>query len=99
MVMPSATASRMSSPAWTAFSATQTMSRYQTEFYEPLVADWSNFGTWTEKGAPDASSRATGIWQQILAQDNAPPVNPDRLAALTDYIRKASAAGGAPPVS
>ena len=50
------------------FAAAQTMARYQTEFYEPLVADWSNFGTWTEAGARDATSRATDIWQRILAE-------------------------------
>ena len=81
------------------FAAGQTMERYQTEFYEPLVADWSNFGTWTERGEIDANHRATGIWQEKLARFTPPPMDPDRVAALNEYIRIQSAAGGAPPES
>ena len=81
------------------FAAGQTMARYQTEFYEPLVADWSNFGTWEENGARDATSRATDIWQRILAEDPGPKVDAERVAALTDYIAKRTAEGGAEPVS
>jgi len=81
------------------FATQQTMQRYQTEFYEPLVADWSNFGTWTERGAVDATTRATGIWQRILAEDPGPTVSPDRVAGLQDFIARRSAEGGAPPES
>ncbi|QBX99346.1 trimethylamine methyltransferase [Rhodophyticola sp. CCM32] len=81
------------------FAAGQTMARYQTEFYEPLVADWSNFGTWTERGAHDANTRATGVWQDRLARFTPPATDPDRIAALNAYIRAKTAAGGAPPES
>ncbi|MDD9922482.1 MAG: trimethylamine methyltransferase family protein [Boseongicola sp.] len=81
------------------FAAAQTMARYQTEFYEPLVADWSNFGTWTENGALDATTRATGIWQQILAESEGPKFTVDRIEALETYIRDRTASGGAFPVS
>ena len=81
------------------FAAGQTMARYQTEFYEPLVADWSNFGTWEENGARDATSRATDIWKSILANDPGPKIDSDRAAALSDYIAKRTAQGGAEPVS
>ena len=81
------------------FSAAQTMARYQTEFYDPLVADWSNFGTWTEAGAVDANARATGIWQQILAGETAPSLDVERADALSQYISRRTEAGGAPPVS
>lgn len=81
------------------FAAAQTMARYQTEFYEPLVADWSNIGTWEEKGAKDATTRATEIWQSILSDGPKPIVDGDRLSALQDDIRTRTAAGGAAPVS
>ncbi|MEM7403841.1 MAG: trimethylamine methyltransferase family protein [Pseudomonadota bacterium] len=81
------------------FSAAQTMARYQTEFYDPLVADWSNFGTWTEAGSVDATTRATGIWQRILAEEAPPPIDADRDGALKAYIARRSEAGGAHPVS
>ncbi|MEQ9258025.1 MAG: trimethylamine methyltransferase family protein [Roseovarius sp.] len=81
------------------FGCSHTMARYQTEFYEPMAADWSNFGTWTENGAVDANTRATGIWQKIVAEDEAPQVDGGRLEALEAYIARRSAEGGAPPES
>ncbi|MEM9199139.1 MAG: trimethylamine methyltransferase family protein [Pseudomonadota bacterium] len=81
------------------FAAQQTMARYQTEFYPPLAADWSNFGTWTERGALDASSRATALWQGILADAPGPAVDADRVAEMHSFIRRRSAEGGAAPES
>jgi trimethylamine:corrinoid methyltransferase-like protein len=49
------------------FATTQTMGRYNTEFYEPIVHDYANFGKWTERGALGANERATGVWERILA--------------------------------
>jgi trimethylamine--corrinoid protein Co-methyltransferase len=81
------------------FAAGQTMARYQTEFYEPLVADWSNYGTWTERGARDASDRATDIWKRIVAEDWRAPADPARIGAMAEDIARRTAAGGAPPES
>jgi len=81
------------------FSAAHTMTRYQTAFYEPLIADWSNFGTWTERGSRDASQRASTLWQDIL-QSTAPlSVKPERVEALQAFIEQRSHAGGAQPES
>jgi len=79
------------------FGAAHTMERYQTAFYEPLVADWSNFGTWTERGEKDASERATAIWQHLLETVEPPQVDGDRVAALEGYIKRHTEAGGASP--
>ncbi|MBT8412861.1 MAG: trimethylamine methyltransferase family protein, partial [Boseongicola sp.] len=81
------------------FAAGQTMSRYQTEFYQPFAADWSNFGTWSENGSIDATTRATDIWQRILNEEKGPDIDPNQQAALHDYIAKQTARGGAEPVS
>lgn len=81
------------------FGASHTMARYETEFYEPLVADWSNFGTWTERGAKDASARATDIWKAIVEEDARPAMGPERLEAMKAYIAKRTAEGGAAPES
>jgi trimethylamine--corrinoid protein Co-methyltransferase len=81
------------------FGTPHTMARYQTEFYMPLVADYANFGTWTERGEVDATTRATGIWQSILDTPSQVAVDGDRREALTSYIAKATKAGGAAPVS
>ena len=81
------------------FGAAHTMERYQVAFYEPLVADWSNFGTWTERGELDANQRATKMWQDIM---NAPPEfgpDPAKLEALRAFSAERTAEGGAPPES
>ncbi|MEM8796332.1 MAG: trimethylamine methyltransferase family protein [Pseudomonadota bacterium] len=81
------------------FGASHTMERYRSAFYEPIIYDWSNFGTWSERGAHDTSHRAMAMWQEILEGPAAFHPDPDRKAALEDYIEKRTAAGGAYPVS
>ena len=81
------------------FAAEHTLSRYQTEFYEPLVADWSNFGTWTEKGGKTATERATAIWQNIVDDDTKIDIDCSKAEELENYIARQTAAGGAPPES
>ncbi|MEM7438318.1 MAG: trimethylamine methyltransferase family protein [Pseudomonadota bacterium] len=81
------------------FATTQTMARYQTEFYEPVVHDYANFGTWTERGARNASARATDVWKGILAADNRPTLDDTKVEAMRTRIAAHKAAGGAPPES
>jgi trimethylamine--corrinoid protein Co-methyltransferase len=81
------------------FATSQTMARYNTEFYEPIVHDYANFGTWTERGGEDASARATAVWKGILAADKRPATDGARVDALHAYIAKRTAEGGAPPES
>ena len=81
------------------FATSQTMERYKTEFCEPIVHDYSNHGTWRDRGANDASSRATEVWKAILADSTGPAVDGVKLGALQDFIAKRTAEGGAPPES
>ncbi len=81
------------------FATTQTMARYNTEFYEPIVHDYANFGTWTELGEIDANVRATSVWKKILEANNRPDLDIERINALHAYIKKRTDAGGALPVS
>jgi trimethylamine--corrinoid protein Co-methyltransferase len=81
------------------FSAAHTMTRYRTAFYEPLVADLSNFGTWTQAGEMNATQRANALWKQRLANFQAPSLNGDALAALHDFVQQCTEKGGAAPVS
>lgn len=82
------------------FFATQhTMDRYRTAFYNPLVADLSNFGSWTESGSKTATERANGIWKKKI-EDLAPIDRRGEIVELLDsYIAKAKAEGGAEPES
>ena len=94
-----ATALSQVAPTGHFFAAPQTMDRYSTAFYQPLVHDYANFGTWTERGAMDASTRATAVWEAILAAEAGPATPPDRLEALRTFIERRTAEGGAPPES
>jgi trimethylamine--corrinoid protein Co-methyltransferase len=80
------------------FAATQTMERYRTAFYQPLVADWSNFGQWTGKGAKTATERARDMWKRRLAEFEPPPVDPGMAEALDDFVARRTAEGGASPM-
>ena len=81
------------------FATGQTMDRYDREFYQPVVHDYANFGTWTERGAPSASKRATDVWQAILSDPPKITLDQEAVARLKDGIAKRTAAGGAYPES
>ncbi|MDX8512293.1 trimethylamine methyltransferase family protein [Mesorhizobium captivum] len=81
------------------FSAAHTMTRYRTAFYEPLVADWSNFGNWTKSGGKTATERATGIWKRILSDFQPPQSAAATAGVLDEFIARRSEEGGAAPVS
>lgn len=81
------------------FAAPQTMDRYNTEFYEPIVHDYANFGTWTDRGRQDANTRATAVWKNIIATAKAPAIDETRVEALNSFVAKRTAEGGAPPES
>jgi trimethylamine--corrinoid protein Co-methyltransferase len=81
------------------FATPQTMQRYNTEFYEPVVHDYANFGTWRERGEQDANQRATQVWKDVLANPKPPQVDEDRAGALQDFIARRTQEGGAAPES
>ena len=81
------------------FGAQHTMNRYQTEFYQPFLHDWSNFGSWTEQGAKDTDHRALEVWKNILHEDNEIGVSGNSTENLNSYIDKRTSEGGALPVS
>lgn len=78
------------------FETDQTMARYETAFYQPLMADLSNFGLWEKNGSKPSDERATETWQQVL-NDYVPPSGSDeRAARLEGFIAKRIEEGGAP---
>lgn len=81
------------------FSAAHTMARYRTAFYEPLVADLSNFGTWTEAGSKSATERANSVWKRVLAEFQPPASAAVNAGVLDEFIARRTEAGGAAPVS
>ena len=80
------------------FQTQHTMDLYQTAFYSPIVADLSNFGTWTEAGARTSSERATDVWKQVLRDARNPEGAEERVARMQPLISRFTAAGGAAPM-
>lgn len=78
------------------FETKQTMARYGTEFYEPLVADLSNYGNWENNGAIPSQERATQIWQSILKNFKPPKETFERVERIKGLVQKMIETGGAP---
>jgi trimethylamine--corrinoid protein Co-methyltransferase len=73
------------------FASEHTLARYEHAFYSPMLSDGRNFETWTEGGSVTATERAHGIWRQLLAEYEAPPLDPAidaALVAFTDRRRR-----------
>ena len=81
------------------FGCEHTLSRYQTAFYEPLVSDWSNYGSWQENGGLTATQRANGIWKKILTEFEAPKMDLVVYDELQEFIERRTVEGGAAPDS
>ncbi|HEY8198496.1 MAG TPA: trimethylamine methyltransferase family protein [Candidatus Limnocylindrales bacterium] len=69
-----------------------TLANFETAFYRSTVADNNSFEQWLEDGSKDAAQRANGVWKKVLAEYEAPPIDPAIDEALLDFIarRKAS---------
>lgn len=80
------------------FEAQQTMARYSSQFYEPLIRDWTNFGQWEEAGGLQTVEQAHAMWKRTLAEFTPPQLAPDRSEALTEFVERRIREGGAPPI-
>jgi trimethylamine--corrinoid protein Co-methyltransferase len=69
-----------------------TMANYETAFYDPITADSNSFEQWSDEGSPDAATRANKHWKKMLAEYQAPELDPAIDEALLAFIqqRKAS---------
>jgi trimethylamine--corrinoid protein Co-methyltransferase len=76
------------------FGAPHTLARFETAFYRPLLSDWSNFESWTEAGARDATQRATEVWKKRLAEYTPPPLDPAVREAVIEYVARRAATLG-----
>jgi trimethylamine---corrinoid protein Co-methyltransferase len=78
------------------FGAEHTQSRYRTAFFPPMISDWRNYETWREAGSPTALDAAERIVAERLRDFVAPPLETERLEALTAFVARRKAEGGAP---
>ena len=68
-----------------------TQANFETAFYRSTVADNNSFEQWQAEGALDTASRANGIWKKMLADYEAPPLDPAIDEALTEFVEKKKA--------
>lgn len=77
------------------FGAAHTMARYTTEFYVPLLSDWSNHGAWTAAGSRETLARAHETMKALLDGWQPPPVDPARIEAMAAFVARRKEEGGA----
>ena len=77
------------------FGTPHTMERYETAFYQPLLSDWRNFETWTEAGSPQTHVHANALWKKLLAEYEAPALDPAIAEAVDAFVAKRTEDGGA----
>ena len=69
-----------------------TQANFETAFYRSSVADNNSVEQWMEEGSKDAATRANALWKTMLAEYEAPPLDPAKDEAIRAFIdeRKAS---------
>ena len=85
-------------PANHFFAAQQTLDRYETEHYNPMLSDWRNFESWRDAGSETATQRANKIWKQLLEEYEEPKLKPEVEEGLSAFVDKRVAEGGAAPL-
>ena len=68
-----------------------TMRHYRSAFYRPELFDYNSAEQWHAEGAQDAQQRAYQKVQQLLAEYEAPPLDPGIDAALQEYVARRKA--------
>ncbi len=83
---------RANGPGQHFLGSAHTLANFETAFYRSEVADNNSFEQWQEDGSLDAAQRANAIWKRMLAEYEAPPIDPAIDEALLEFIarRKAS---------
>ena len=78
------------------FGIQHTQDRYEKAFYQPFLSDWRNFEAWDIAGAVWTHERAHGIYRQIMAEFEAPPMDEGVHEELLSFVSRRKAEGGAP---
>ena len=85
-------------PANHFFAAQQTLERYETEHYNPMLSDWRNFESWRDAGSETATQRANKIWKQLLEEYEEPKLKPEVEEELSAFVDNRVSEGGAAPL-
>jgi trimethylamine--corrinoid protein Co-methyltransferase len=83
---------RQNGPGQHFLGTAHTLANFETAFYRSEIADNNSYEQWQEDGSLDAAQRANKVWKRMLAEYEAPPIDPAIDEALQDFMtrRKAS---------
>jgi len=76
------------------FGTAHTQARYRDAFYAPIISDWRNFESWQEAGSPQAQDKANKVYQKVLEDYQAPPLDEAIREELDEFTEKRIAEGG-----
>ena len=83
---------RENTPGQHYLGSAHTLANFETAFYRSEIADNNSFEQWLEDGELDARQRANRVWKKMLAEYEAPAIDPAVDESLLDFMarRKAS---------
>jgi trimethylamine--corrinoid protein Co-methyltransferase len=70
------------------FGTPHTLERFETAFYAPIISDWRNYQAWELDGAKSATQRAHEVYKRLVAEYEAPPMDPAVEEALQAHMAK-----------
>ncbi len=68
-----------------------TLANFETAFYRSTVADNNSYEQWSAEGSFDAAQRANTLWKQMLAEYQAPELDPAIDEALQAFMTEQKA--------
>jgi trimethylamine--corrinoid protein Co-methyltransferase len=68
-----------------------TQANFETAFYRSSISDNNSVEQWEAEGRLDAPQRANKLWKQMLAEYQAPPLDPGIDEALQDFMARKKA--------
>jgi trimethylamine--corrinoid protein Co-methyltransferase len=68
-----------------------TQANFETAFYRSTISDNNSFEQWAAEGSLDTAQRANAIWKKMLADYEAPSIDPGIDEAMQEFIAKKKA--------
>ena len=78
-------------PAGHFLGSAHTMANYETAYYDAPLSNSESCEQWEDEGAKDSQRRAYERWNQMLADYQAPPLDPAVDEELQDYVARRKA--------
>jgi trimethylamine--corrinoid protein Co-methyltransferase len=83
---------RQNEPGTHYLGSAHTLANFETAFYRSEIADNNSYEQWLEDGSKDVVARANTVWKRMLAEYEAPPIDPGIDEALLDFVARRKAA-------